>query len=165
VNISFKVSFDPHRDAISSVYDHSIFEDDGGKLSWEQRQMREQAKTIVADAVDHLQRSGGAVSRPRFGTAASIGGGVSSASLLGSLRANTSSNGTASNRGGDTSKQLSFGVDILSRLKRLFDVPGSAYATNEIIARFSDVGDQHAVMFREMLRNVAQFSDGKWKKK
>ena len=139
------------------MYDHSTFEENGRK-DWEQRQIEDGAKKIVDDAVRHLKdsvapraSSDSLSSSSKFGRAGS-GVGVSSSSLLSTLRTNNSVG---------VSRE-SCPVDLLSRLKRLFEYPFSAYTTNEVLSRFSDVDDKFAAVFKQMLREVARLQDGKW---
>jgi hypothetical protein len=123
------------------VYDHSTFEENGRK-DWGQRQIEDGAKKIVDDAVRHLKDS----VAPRASSESL------SSSLLSTLRTNNSVG---------VSRE-SCPVDLLSRLKRLFEYPFSAYTTNEVLSRFSDVDDKFAAVFKQMLREVARLQDGKW---
>jgi hypothetical protein len=38
----------------------------------------------------------------------------------------------------------------------------SSYSTAEILSLFTDVEDQYAAVFRDILRSVAKFQNGKW---
>lgn len=54
---------------------------------------------------------------------------------------------------------------VLFRLQKIFQQRSSqdGYTTDEILNYFTDLPDQFAPIFREMLRRIAIFNDGKWK--
>jgi len=61
-----------------------------------------------------------------------------------------------------SSQTLSCPTDILPRLKRMFGNPRMSYSTHEILERFADVSDQHAGIFKTLLKQVAKLQNGKW---
>jgi len=55
---------------------------------------------------------------------------------------------------------------IHSRLISIFSAKkGTTLTTDQVLNRFSDIKDQFAPIFREQLRRVAVFKEGKWKKR
>ena len=56
---------------------------------------------------------------------------------------------------------FSFQYRILKRLKEVFE-GGAALSSQEVLLRFGDISAEHAPIFRDMLRKVAQLRDGKW---
>ena len=135
----------------------------------------EGAKKIVEDALRHLQES----STNRFNSHASsietgklnrFGSGsisdsssnqaYSSLTLLNNMKKSQTAPSDFS-----ASNETANNANILSRLKRLFEVPFANYTTHEILSKFNDLDDKYAVVFREMLRTVAKFQDNKWVRK
>jgi hypothetical protein len=54
--------------------------------------------------------------------------------------------------------------DIIGRLKTLFGDKGPKLQTEYILGKFSDLGDQYAVLFRRCLKSCAKRDeDGLWK--
>ena len=68
-----------------------------------------------------------------------------------------------SNRNENRSNNGSVQDNLKRRLQVLFEnTNGRPLATEYILHKFSDLGDQYASIFRSELRNVATVKDGKW---
>ena len=135
--------------------------------------------------------SSGAIATSRFGSSGNSAlnsSGMSSNKLLSTIRANNAAVLSASHDnfgsrsasslarrnfyGGSRndsavhktmpSQTLSCPTDILPRLKRMFNSLRESYSTHEILERFTDVSDQHASIFKTLLKQVAKLQDGRW---
>ena len=135
--------------------------------------------------------SSGAIATSRFGSSGNSAlnsSGMSSNKLLSTIRANNAAVLSASHDnfgsrsasslarrnffGGSSndsavhrtmpSQTLSCPTDILPRLKRMFNSLRESYSTHEILERFTDVSDQHASIFKTLLKQVAKLQDGRW---
>ena len=152
-------------DAITGVYDHNYFES-----SWnisDNSQTAGSANNVdAARYVDEIMKrmsNRGPVPLPKYGQSSGTISGPSSSSLLSNLRAlNTDISE-------ETAPPAFYGVSdiatssgILKDLKTMFELPGSAYTTQEIVFHFGDLADDVAPIFREMLRRVAKFKEGVW---
>jgi DNA excision repair protein ERCC-6 len=183
-------------EAITSVYDHEYLEPSirSSTLTHQQIVIENTANRVVEKAVRALESSS-TVYNDNNGTdinASSSIGGLSSASLLSSIRANQNQFQQLANppapstiRPSNSSEQLnsiqfpsqpfsssslpssssgSIAEKLRSRLFRLFSKK-EFLPTEEILSQFKDLGDQYASLFKQILRSVAVMENGMWKKK
>jgi DNA excision repair protein ERCC-6 len=182
-------------EAITSVYDHEYLEPSirSSTLTHQQIVIENTANRVVEKAIRALESSS-TVYNDNNGTdiSASSIGGLSSASLLSSIRANqnqvqqlANSPAPSTIRPSHSSEQLnsiqfssqpfsssslpssssgSIAEKLRSRLFRLFSKK-EFLPTEEILSQFKDLGDQYASLFKQILRSVAVMENGMWKKK
>lgn len=148
-------------DAVAGVYDHNYFESSDSTC--------ERDRTVGGrqDARHHVDEVMRRMSKPpvasKFGQYASSSA-PSSSMILSNLRAlNTDVSTTAENTGSAISEaEVATSTSVLRDLKSMFELPGSSFTTQEIVNHFSDLSDDIAPIFREMLRRVAKFKEGVW---
>ena len=65
---------------------------------------------------------------------------------------------------GPPARDLEAHATLLARLTTMFGADGGArgYSTEEVLRRFRDLDDAYAPVFRQMLRQVAKKTDGRW---
>mmetsp|Transcript_23102 Transcript_23102/g.33843 ORF Transcript_23102/g.33843 Transcript_23102/m.33843 type:complete len:1238 (+) Transcript_23102:142-3855(+) len=169
-------------EAISAVYDHGYFE--GGSSRSRRGQGRAQdarvselARKAVDDALVHLRNSNNIYpdnvppeSSAFRASSRGRGRGRGAASMLAGLRRVNGRSSAGSEPPPHTNSTIPIQtgdgstVSILARLQRVFRQPAAAQGltTEAILENFRDLPDQFAPVFREMLRRVATFSNGRW---
>jgi DNA excision repair protein ERCC-6 len=169
---------------LAGDFDHHTIELEHKRKSTTVREMEEHAKRVSKEAVEALKNSVASTDRfsptwtgsnetnpTRFGPpvfiaeercgvvdgkpASALGGPLSSANLLASLR-----NRTLTVESGGRNEPDRLYSDIIIRLK---DFVGKRRpTTDEIVKEFDNIADSEVAIFRGVLKEVAEVIDGRW---
>ena len=168
-------------EAISAVFDHNYWEGGGGSGSHkkagqstpEDEHIRTLAKKAVDEAIVQLRNSNTYASTGdmsdlnpasrlqavRASISGTSGRSSSASSVLSGLR-------NMQQQESDLSATQSQNVSVLSRLQKVFQQAeergDGTLSTESLLNNFQDLPDQFAPIFREMLRRIARYKNGKW---
>lgn len=149
-------------DALTAVYDHADMTDTPSASSSSSSEEVRTAQSIVQRALTNISTSSGVPAPPPSATTSNTPS-SSSASLLSRFRVQAQAAPPPAlplSPSPSTPSEVGLEESLRQRLLSLFREQSGGIATQALLSRFRDLGDQHASLFRAVLREVAALGDG-----
>lgn len=148
-------------DAITGVYDHNFVEDTSSSNNanrYRGNSIEDVAARTVQEAMNRVVASSGRIGNVQ----------ASGASVLSAIRDRQAGivgggNQSNSSQSQPSTNRLSIREDIETRLKALFEGNPYGMPSDRILAHFPDLHDHHAPLFKQILKSLANNSNGVWK--
>jgi hypothetical protein len=159
-------------DAITGVYDHNYLEGMSSSSTSSARRQSNAIEDVAARSVQEAMRrveASGSSNAHRSTIGSNSSSQLVSANLLASIQqrqqGSSSLSSSASNPSLLPNPSQSITQLIDTRLRQLFASNPNGMTSEVLLAYFPDLGDHHAVLFKQLLKSMAQMTNGMWQLK